>query len=209
MAKYDRLTPSELAALLCSRVCHDVISPVGAINNGVELIEDGGHDEDAMDLIRASAINASARLQFARIAFGAAGSAGVQIDTGDAEAVAMAFMANEKPEFTWQGERAYLPKNQVKLILNLLLVANASIPRGGTLECRIENTAARPRFTFRSAGRMMRVPQKFQDYLEGRWGTEPIDAHSVQFYYTLLLAEESGMTVSVAMDDEAITYTAE
>ena len=208
MAKLDRLSPAELASLLCSRVCHDVISPVGAINNGVELIEDGGHDEDAMDLIRTSAINASARLQFARIAFGAAGSAGVQIDTGDAQAVATAFMANEKPEFTWVGDRAYLPKNQVKLILNLVLIANASIPRGGTLECRIENTASAPRFTLRSAGRMMRVPQKFQDFLDGRWGDEAIDAHSVQFYYTLLLAEEAGMTIDVHMDDEAVTYTA-
>ena len=77
----------DLGALLCSRICHDIISPVGAINNGLELLEEGGADEDAMELIKASARNASARLQFARIAFGAAGSASVQIDTGDAHSV--------------------------------------------------------------------------------------------------------------------------
>src|SRR5690554_8127201 len=106
MADILTLTAPELAALLCSRVCHDIISPVGAINNGLELLDEGGADEDAMQLIRASARNASARLQFARIAFGAAGSAGMQIDTGDAHAVAVAFFGNEKPELNWQGERA-------------------------------------------------------------------------------------------------------
>jgi len=121
------LSATDLGALLCSRVCHDIISPVGAINNGLELLDEGGADEDAMQLIRASAVNASARLQFARIAFGAAGSAGMQIDTGDAEAVATAFIRNEKPELEWIGTRALLPKNKVKLLLNLLLVANEKL----------------------------------------------------------------------------------
>ncbi len=119
MAELFTLSATDLAALLCSRVCHDIISPVGAINNGLELLDEGGADEDAMNLIRQSARNASARLQFARIAFGAAGSAGMLIDTGDAEAVAAAFLKNEKPELTWTGNRALLPKNKVKLLLNL------------------------------------------------------------------------------------------
>ncbi|RUU53240.1 histidine phosphotransferase, partial [Mesorhizobium sp. M2C.T.Ca.TU.002.02.1.1] len=105
MAELFTLSAPDLAALLCSRVCHDIISPVGAINNGLELLDEGGADEDAMKLIRQSARNASARLQFARIAFGAAGSAGMMIDTGDAEAVAIAFLKNEKPELVWNGSR--------------------------------------------------------------------------------------------------------
>lgn len=208
MHQVKDLAPSELASLLCSRVCHDIISPVGAINNGLELLDDGGADEDAMDLIRTSAVNASARLQFARIAFGAAGSAGVEIDTGDAQAVALAFMKGEKADFTWTAERALLPKNQVKLVLNLILVANGSIPRGGTLDCAMETGGDRPVITLRAAGKLMRIPQKFADFLEGRFDDEPIDAHSVQFYYTLLLANEAGMTVTADMSDDAITYTA-
>ena len=113
------LSALDLGALLCSRICHDIISPVGAINNGLELLEEGGADEDAMALIKSSARNASARLQFARIAFGAAGSAGVQIDTGDAQTVATEYFKNEKPELTWEGTRVLLPKNKVKLLLNM------------------------------------------------------------------------------------------
>lgn len=202
------LSASDLASLLCSRVCHDVISPVGAINNGLELLEDGGADEDAMDLIKTSAINASARLQFARIAFGAAGSAGVQIDTGDAQAVAENYLKNEKPEFTWTGPRAYLAKSKVKLLLNLLLIANGSIPRGGSLDLEMEVEGEEAKFKLTSKGRMLRVPQKFQDMLDGRTSEDPIDAHAVQYYYTLLLAKEAGMEINVHMDDEKVVYTA-
>ncbi len=205
MSELFSLSATDLAALLCSRVCHDIISPVGAINNGLELLDEGGADEDAMALIRASAVNASARLQFARIAFGAAGSAGMQIDTGDAQAVATAFIANEKPDLEWHGTRALLPKNQVKLLLNLLLVANSAIPRGGKLRVYLENLESAPAFKIKAEGPMLRVPPKFLELHSGSKPEEPIDAHSVQFYYTLLLARDTGMTVNIrATADEII-----
>ncbi|TSE12721.1 histidine phosphotransferase [Mesorhizobium intechi] len=208
MADLFTLSAPDLAALLCSRVCHDIISPVGAINNGLELLDEGGADEDAMRLIRQSAKNASARLQFARIAFGAAGSAGMLIDTGDAEAVAIAFLKNEKPELTWNGARALLPKNKVKLLLNLLLVANAAIPRGGKLVVTLENLETEPRLSLSASGPMLRVPPKFLELHSGHKPEEPIDAHSVQPYYTLLLAREAGMTISIHATPEEIVLSA-
>lgn len=202
------LNALDLGALLCSRVCHDIISPVGAINNGLELLDEGGADEDAMQLIRTSAANASARLQYARIAFGAAGSAGMQIDTGDAQAVATNYFKNEKPELEWIGERELLPKNKVKLLLNLLLVANATIPRGGKLTVKLEDLKTSPRFVLTAHGPMVRVPAKFLELHSGRKPEEPIDAHSVQFYYTLLLAREAGMTITLHASPEEIVITA-
>ncbi len=208
MADLFTLSAPDLAALLCSRVCHDIISPVGAINNGLELLDEGGADEDAMNLIRQSAVNASAKLQFARIAFGAAGSAGMLIDTGDAEAVVTAFLRNEKPELSWSGTRALLPKNKVKLLLNLILVANASIPRGGKLSVKLEDTETQPRFTLTTSGPMLRVPPKFLELHSGHQPEDPIDAHSVQPYYTLLLAREAGMTITVHATAEEIVLAA-
>lgn len=202
------LSAVDLAALLCSRVCHDIISPVGAINNGLELLDEGGADEDAMKLIRASAISASARLQFARIAFGAAGSAGMQIDTGDAQAVATAFINNEKPELEWLGERELLPKNKVKLLLNLLLIANTTIPRGGKLTVKLEDLKTTPKFTLTGQGPMVRVPAKFLELHAGQKPEEPIDAHSVQFYYTMLLAREAAMTISLHASPDQIVISA-
>src|SRR6201986_1012276 len=94
----------DLAALLCSRVCHDLISPVGAIMNGLEVMDEGKDEETskfAMELIKKSARTASAKLQFCRIAFGAAGSAGAQIDTGDAEKVARGLLGDGKTKNVW------------------------------------------------------------------------------------------------------------
>src|SRR6202167_1491526 len=130
----------DLAALLCSRVCHDVISPVGAIVNGLEVLEDEDDPamrEVAIELIKKSAHSASARLQFCRLAFGAAGSVGASIDTGDAESVARALLGNEKTSLAWNAPRQFLAKNKVKLLLNLCLVAATVIPRGGVISVEI------------------------------------------------------------------------
>ncbi|WP_375674105.1 histidine phosphotransferase family protein, partial [Bartonella sp. CL32QHWL-2] len=115
------LKPMDLAALLCSRLCHDLISPVGAIQNAMELYDEGGAEEDAFQLVRWSVASASARLQFARLAFGFAGASGGQIDTRTAEQVAQQYMKEEKAILKWQIPALLLPKNEVKLLLNLLL----------------------------------------------------------------------------------------
>lgn len=210
MAKNPNLTLTgpDLAALLCSRVCHDIISPVGAINNGLELLDEGGADADAMDLIRTSALNASVRLKFARLAFGASGSVGASIDTGEAEKAAKDFAAAEKKtEVTWNGPRAIIAKNRVKLLLNLFLIAYGAIPRGGSLEVTLENPEFDATFTLVAKGRMMRVPPKLVELLSGT-PEEAIDAHSIQPYYAVLLAEEAGMTVDVVSTGEEIVFTA-
>src|SRR6516165_9614006 len=126
----------DLAALLCSRVCHDLISPVGAIINGLEVMEEDKDEETkafALDLIKRSAGQASAKLQFCRLAFGAAGSAGAQIELGDAEKAARGLFEDGKTAIVWTLPRELVAKNRAKLLLNMLLVAGGAIPRGGTL----------------------------------------------------------------------------
>lgn len=200
-----------MAALLCSKVCHDIISPVGAISNGLELMDEGGDAETseiAMDLIRTSAKNASARLQFARIAFGAAGSAGAHIDTGDAEAVARGYFDNEKKtDLEWHGERALLPKNKVKLLLNLLLVGLGAIPRGGLVKAEIEDPNGSPKFRITSIGQSARVPPAFTNLLNGTF-EEDLDAHAIQPVYTLSLANEAAMEISAHIDGENVVLEA-
>ena len=95
MSGLPTLSALDLAALLASRVCHDIISPVGALANGLEVLEeDQGEDMHAfaMELINKSARSASAKLKFSRLAFGASGSAGAHIDTGEAEEVVRLYM---------------------------------------------------------------------------------------------------------------------
>lgn len=202
------LTGPDLASLLCSRVCHDIISPVGAINNGLELLDEGGSDTDAMDLIRTSALNASVRLKFARLAFGASGSVGASIDTGEAEKAAKDFaLAEKKTDVSWTGPRAIIAKNRVKLLMNLFLVAYGSIPRGGSLDILLENPDLDAKFTITAKGRMLRIPPKFTEIASGVV-EEAIDAHTIQPYYTVLLADECGMTLTATNTGEEIVFTA-
>jgi histidine phosphotransferase ChpT len=200
----------DLSALITSRVCHDVISPVGAINNGIEVLEEE-RDEDmrkiAMDLVKKSARQASAKLQFCRLAFGAAGSAGSEIDTGDAENVARGFAESDKVSFAWEGPRWLLPKNKVKLVLNLVMIGLQAIPRGGKLTVRLEGENAAPRFVLRAQGMNARVPANVPDLLAGH-PHGPVDAHSIQPYYAGLIAKAAGMTVNLAPDGDDIVITA-
>jgi histidine phosphotransferase ChpT len=142
------LASLDLAALLCSKLCHDVISPVGAIVNGLEVMEEDdtpSTQEFALDLIRKSARQASARLQFARLAFGSAGSAGAAIDLGDAASVAKGMFLDDKIALNWSVPRALMPKNQVKLLLNLVVLGTSAIPRGGSIDVAGENVEGETR----------------------------------------------------------------
>src|SRR5437016_2611928 len=154
------LDPLDLAALLCSRVCHDVISPVGAIINGLEVLDEEKDVEMrgiALDLIKKSALQASARLQFCRLAFGAAGSAGAAIDLGNAETVARGLLEDDKIKIAWNVPRALSPKNRVKLLLNLLILAGHTIPRGGTLIVEPVGEGEVKGFRVRAAGLSARI----------------------------------------------------
>jgi histidine phosphotransferase ChpT len=200
----------ELAALLCSRVCHDLISPVGAIVNGLEVLDDNPKPEDrdfALDLIRKSAKTASARLQFCRLAFGAAGSSGAQIDLGDAQAMARGHIEDGKVTITWNLPRLLLPKNRVKLLLNMMIVAQQTIPRGGTLTVDPIGDGEAMSFRVTTSGLNARVPQNIADLLSAD-STASIDAHAVQPYYTRLLAQACGLSVSLALDGEKVVVTA-
>jgi histidine phosphotransferase ChpT len=201
----------DLAALLCSRVCHDLISPVGAIMNGLEVMEDGKDEETskfAMDLIKKSAKTASAKLQFCRLAFGAAGSAGAQIDTGDAEKVARGLIEDEKTKIGWNLPRILLAKNRVKLLLNMLLLAAQAIPRGGQLTVDPVGEGDRLGFRVSVTGLNAKIPQSIPPLLAATLSDHAIDAHAIQPFYTGMLAKTCGLSVSMAPEGEAIVVAA-
>lgn len=209
--KSKELEASDLGALLCSKVCHDIISPVGAITNGLELMEediDGSMREMAMDLIKRSATQASAKLKFARIAYGAAGSAGAEIDTGDAEEVAQGYMVAEKADLEWKIERQYLPKNQVKLVLNLLLLALNCVPQGGKITILMEKKDGNPSYKLLCSGLKARVAESVAEMVKSLPEETPVDAHTVQPYYSGLLARLSGLSVTMLMEGEDAVITA-
>ena len=202
----------DLAALLCSRVCHDLISPTGAIVNGLEVLDEEESDQEtknfALDLIRKSARTASARLQFCRLAFGAAGSAGAQIDLGDAHAMARAFIDDEKTKLAWNLERLLLPKNRVKLLLNMLIIATQAIPRGGMISVEPVGTGEEMGFRLVASGLNARIPQALPNLLEGISENGALDAHAIQPFYAGLLARACGLKVELKAEGDAIVILA-
>ncbi len=201
----------DLAALLSSRVCHDVISPVGAIVNGLEVLEEEKDAEmrgHALALIKSSAAEASARLQFCRLAFGAAGSKGSSIDMGDAENVTRQLIADERTQLDWNAPRVLLSKNKVKVLLNLCLIADAAIPRGGVI--RVFMTGADDNVSFRieAQGTNARVAAALPALLVGEPQEDVVDARSIQAYYTGLVARSCDLDISISAAGDMVTIEA-
>ncbi len=205
------LDPLDLAALLSSRVCHDVISPVGAIVNGLEVLEEEKDAEmrgHALALIKSSAEEASARLQFCRLAFGAAGSKGSSIDTGDAEQVARQLLADARTRLHWSVPRVLMAKNEVKLLLNLCLIADAAIPRGGDISVFAKDENGVMSFRVEAKGLNARVATGLTGLLSGEPDENAVDARAIQAYYAGLVARACGLEVSLALEGDVVTIEA-
>jgi histidine phosphotransferase ChpT len=206
------LDPLDLAALLCSRVCHDVIGPVGAIINGLEMLDEEQDAEMrgfALELIKKSAGQASARLQFCRLAFGAAGSGGVSIDTSDAARVARGLFGGERTELEWNVPPLRVPRNNVKLILNLCLIAATAIPRGGVIEVTLSGAEETARITVTAKGTNAKLAGHLPLLLAGTPDHPPAGPQDIQAYYAGLVAKAANMTLTVVADADRVMIEAE
>jgi histidine phosphotransferase ChpT len=210
MTESAQPTDLELAALISSKICHDVIGPVGAIYNGLEILDE---DDDAqaktyaLDVIRNVTEQASARLQFARFAFGAAGSAGAQIELATAEQISRGLVGQGKHKLAWRGLGGQMAKDKVKLLLNLVASAITALPRGGEIEVAISGTLEKPSFVLRCQGTAARSPQYLADFVGG--GPAPqLDALSIQAYYTWRLAASSKMRLELAKQGADVILSA-
>jgi histidine phosphotransferase ChpT len=209
MAERVQPTDLELAALISSKICHDLIGPVGNINNGLEILdeEDDAHSRDyALDVIRNVTETASARLQFARFAFGATDSAGAKIDLGTGEELSRGLIGTGKHKLAWRGLKGQIAKDKAKLLLNLVAVAPTAIPRGGDIVVEIGGTLAAPSFTVRCRGASARPPQYLADFVNGP--APAINALTIQAYYTVRLAMATRMRLAIVKDGPDVVLTA-
>jgi histidine phosphotransferase ChpT len=210
MADLIELKATDLAAMLCSRVCHDLINPVGAIGNGLEVLADPTQGEMApfaRDLIANAAKQSRVKLEFARLAYGASSTAGTDFDTRECERVARLLFEIEKAELDWQVPLILLPKHKAKLFMNMLLIAAGSVPRGGTVMARIEGGAGNENFRFTAKGPKTLIPAGAAGLLSGA-PEEGVDARGIQPFYTGILARMTNMTLSIGIENEEFVFTA-
>lgn len=201
----------DIAALLVSRLCHDLVSPVGAVVNGLEVLEDENDEAmraDALRLVAASAEQASARLQFARLAFGAAGSAGAELDLAEVGRIISGLLSGGRIKLVWNLESVYWPKDWAKLLMNAVLLITDCLPRGGTVTVERPEVAVRPRFCVTARGPVVRLTAETDRALAGET-TGGLDARSIQPYLTSRLAQHVGARLSAVTEVGEIRLSAE
>ena len=199
----------DLAALMVSRVCHDLISPVAAVSNGLEILadeDDPAMKEQAMALIAHSVGQAKARLLFARLAFGSMGSAGAEIDLQEAGDVATEFFKTGKAKLDWQAPRGAIDKEMIRVLLNLANMAADAIPRGGQLTVKIEPARHNVAVAITAKGPRANLPQDIRDGLELKTPFTELTGRTVQPYVTALLAKKLDSKIEVTFGPETLRF---
>ena len=196
----------QLAQLLCSRLCHDLVGPAGAVNAGLELADEGGLDDAAMELMAGSAGELTNRLAFFRVAFGAAGgraSTEGGLSLNEAEVLAGDLLAPGRVELDWTvGDHApdSLPAGAGKVLLLLVLIASESLPRGGTVAVHAASLPEGLGLAVTAAGEGARLRPDLGPVLTAAPGSE-LTARNVHGYLAGLLAGALGGQLEVS--DEA------
>lgn len=215
MADIIELKATDLAAMLCSRVCHDLINPVGAIGNGLEVLADPNQAamaEGAQELIANSAKHARAKLEFARLAYGASSTAGTDFDTRECERVAKLLFEIEKANLDWQVPMILLPKHKAKLLMNMLLIAAMAVPRGGMVKAELTGATGSEAFVFTSTSDSEKrqktlMPSNAEALLSGS-PPEGVDARGIQPFYTGILARMTDMELKIGIENDVFTFSA-
>jgi histidine phosphotransferase ChpT len=184
----------DLASLLCSRLCHDLMSPVGALNNGIELLADETDPdmrEKCLELLSDSARATANKLKFFRLAFGAGGGFGDEIDAREAQAALEGLFGDGKVQLGWVVEDEKLPKGAIRLLLNLALLAGDALVRGGRLDVGAERRPDGIEIAVRGEGPRVLLDPVLRETL-ATGGKGPIEPRAAGAWLAYQLANEGG-----------------
>ncbi len=195
------MTEIEFSAFLVSRVCHDLVGPLGAVVNGLEVLEDerdAGMRADALKIVTSSAEQALARLQFMRIAFGAAGSAGAELDLNEIGRLVVGLVAGTKVQVQWNAAHVHWPKDWAKLLMNATVLAADTLPRGGLVKVDTSIDPGAPSFRVEATGAHARVHEEVERAVRGEASDGALDARGIQPFLAYKLARgiNAGLTLT-------------
>lgn len=195
----------DLASLLCSRLCHDLLSPVGALSNGLELLADERDPEmrrRCFELFEQSARISTDKLKFFRLAFGAAGGFGGMVPVDEARSLVDALVRNnDKIAVRWQLTAPSLPKPAIKVLLNFALIALDSLVRGGDLEVVCELRGDASEIVVRATGNRVVFDPDIGKALDGSLPGEELSSRTAPAEMLRQLAQGLGGTLQHAFRD--------
>lgn len=196
-----------IAELLCSRICHELIAGIAAINNGVELVSeiDSSMLDETMALIGSSARQASVRVQYYRMAYGFAGHDALNGMT-DVMGLIKGLLESES-RFTLEmpDNPPALKAGWGKLLLNLFVVGMDCLPRGGALAPTVTTEGSGALIAVAGRGQGARLSDRYRDILTRQVRADEVTALNVHAYYTSALAAEMGKGLEIDIGDGAVT----
>jgi histidine phosphotransferase ChpT len=204
------VSPEELAARLASKLCHDFISPAGAIVSGLDLLDDPSAKDmrdDAMELIAASARKLVDHLAFARVAFGAA-SGVTMFDCAELARLTQAVYAHVRAELDWAVPAPSLPKAPAQTLVNIAQLAAGALPLGGVARVEVAQDAEGYLITATARGPKARLHAEIAGGLAGEPLGDGLAGRWVQAYYVHALATAAGGRLEAAANDEVVTLRA-
>ena len=198
----------EFASLLCSRLCHDLLSPVGALNNGIELLTDE-HDPEmrarCLELLGESARASANKLKFFRLAFGAAGGFADEVDTREARvAIEGLFGGEGRIQLGWMVDDPTMSKSALKILLNLVLIAGDALVRGGRLDVGAEKHNGGLDIVIRAEGTRIVLDPELKNVLIGETSEDAIAPRAAAAWLIHCLVQEGGGQVQVMDSEEGV-----
>lgn len=200
----------KLAALMCSKICHDLISPVGALANGLEVLAEDDDPEmrqHAMTLLETSAAQAAAKLKFARLAYGSSGSKGTEIDLREAEVAVRELLGGGKINIQWDAPAAPFNKDVVKVLVNLAHTACDTIPRGGDLKVTVASGNTGGSVSLTATGPRAKLADETRAGLDGGVASDDLDVRTVVPWICGVLAREFGQGIDVSVEKETVKFS--
>lgn len=202
----------DLASLLASRLCHDMLSPVGALTNGLELLADEKDPEmrkRCFELLEQSAKISADKLKFFRLAFGAAGGFGESVAVEEAKQLVNALAANNaRVTVNWSLGVASLPKPAIKVLLNFALLGMEALVRGGTLDIGAESRGGASEIVVRAAGPRVAFDQEIGKVLEGDLGEGGLTSRNAPAFMLYLIAARQGGGLQFVLSEDALVLGA-
>jgi histidine phosphotransferase ChpT len=196
-----------LVALVSSRICHDLVSPIAALTTALDILDDDhGADmrEQAMELIRTSAKQASVKLEFMRATFGAGTIGAGDFDLGDTKALAQRFFDTQKPNLDWKLTVQSVPRPAARLLMNLLLVGLDCLPRGGELEVGGGQDGDKLVLSVVATGTRAALKPAVRAALAGELPEGGFDGRSIQPYLAFLAASSARAEMAARESDERV-----
>jgi len=203
------LLATDLASLISSRICHDLISPIGALNTAIEVLDDTESKEmheDALKLIKLAASEASAKLSYLRIALGTNSTSKGVMNLDKLKLITENMFNTEKFSFTWDMSEIKLEKSIARILLNILMLSIQSIPRGGKVTIKIEEKSDKLKLVTSANGIKSRLDKQTEDAFKGIIPSEEIDGRVIQSFFTGVLIDDLNGRIEAFKTDGNVIF---